>query len=413
MMTNLALKTSWLENLRQTALTQFEKTGFPSPRAEEWRYTNISAIEKKKFPLASNQLVNIHSEQLKEWVLPDGYYAVLINGFFNFTLSQLPSEIIALSLTNALNSHADLIADYLGQAIAKENNGFIDFNTAHFTDGLFLHLAENTVLDKPLQIIHLTTQEAIATTRHLLILDENSQATVIETFISNENNAYLSASVLEGFIAANAELILYKVQIESEKAFHFGGAYLQQAENSKFTHHHFALGGVLARSEVHCDLENSTECELNGLYLGKNRQHLDQHTRIHHHQPNGISREFYKGILKDRSRGVFQGRIVVAENAQKTDSQMNNRNLILSTDAEIDSKPQLEIYADDVKCTHGMTIGQLDEKSIFYLQSRGIDAETAQHVLTFAFANEMVDKIHIEPLKQMLQQHLLALLPIE
>jgi Fe-S cluster assembly protein SufD len=149
------------------------------------------------------------------------------------------------------------------------------------------------------------------------------------------------------------------------------------------------------------------------LYLGKQRQHLDNHTRINHLKPDGISREFYKGILNDRARGVFQGRVVVAENAQKTDSQMNNRNLLLSSDAEIDTKPQLEIYADDVKCSHGMTIGQLEEKSIFYLQSRGIDEETAKHILTFAFANEMVDKISFEPLKALLQQQLLKILPID
>lgn len=404
---------SWLEQTKAQALVQFEKNGFPSPRAEEWRYTNVSAIEKKKFPLATNEAVNINPELLEQWQLADCYSIVLINGFFNSQYSNLPELMNVCALSQALNNHADVVENYLGKAVVKENNGFIDFNTANFTDGLFLYLASNSILDKPLQIIHITTQEAVATTRHLVILEANAQATVIETFVNLESNAYLSASVLEGFIADNAQLTLYKLQNEADKAFNFGGAYIQQANNSKLIHHNFALGGLLARSEIHCDLETAAKCELNGLYLGKQRQHLDNHTRINHNKPDGISREFYKGILNDRARGVFQGRVIVAENAQKTDSQMNNRNLLLSSDAEIDTKPQLEIYADDVKCAHGMTIGQLEEKSIFYLQSRGIDEESAKHILTFAFANEMVDKISFEPLKILLQQQLLAILPID
>ena len=401
---------AWLENLKSNALEKFNTSGFPSVREEEWRYTNVSTFTKKL--LLTTSITNIDIDQLKQWKLADCYYLVLVNGSPRFD-DDFPEEVTALPLYYALNRHSDLIENYLGKAVAKENNGFIDFNTANFTYGLFLHLTSGETLDKPLQIIHVVTQEAMANTRHLVILEENSQATIIETFVNFHNQSYLSNSVLEGFIAENAELTLYKLQNESEKAFHFGGAYIQQANNSKFIHHNFVLGGLLARSEIHCDLETAAICELNGLYLGKNRQHLDNHTRINHNKPDGISREFYKGILNDRARGVFQGRVIVAENAQKTDSQMNNRNLLLSADAEIDTKPQLEIYADDVKCAHGMTIGQLEEKSIFYLQSRGIDLESAKHILTFAFANEMVDKISFEPLKHLLQNLLLQRLPIE
>lgn len=415
-MINSHYKSSWLETLRQNALATFEKNGFPSPRAEEWRYTNISAIEKKRFALATCEQTPINAEQLSKWQLENCYQLVLVNGFFNLQLSNLgdfPTAITLSSLSEAFNTHADIIENYVNKAITQQNNGFIDFNTAHFTDGLFLHLASYAVLDKPLQIIHLVTQEAIANTRHLVILEANAQACIIETFVHLDNPTYLSASVLEGFIGEKADLTLYKLQNEADKAFHFGGAYIQQQQNAKFTHHNFALGSLLARSEIHCNLETAAECYLNGLYLGKQRQHLDNHTRIYHNQPEGISREFYKGILNDRARGVFQGRIIVAENAQKTDSQMNNRNLLLSDNAEIDTKPQLEIYADDVKCAHGMTIGTHDDKSIFYLQSRGIDIEAAQHILTFAFANEMVDKITFAPLKTLLQHQLLMTLPIE
>jgi len=204
---------------------------------------------------------------------------------------------------------------------------------------------------------------------------------------------------------------LYKAQLEAEKAQHFGGTYVKQAQDSRFVHHNFALGGGLARSDIHSDLETAAECSLNGLFVASKRQHIDNHTRINHLKPHGISREFYKGVLDDRARGVFQGRVIVAENAQRTDSEMNNRNLLLSADAEVDTKPQLEIYNDDVKCSHGVTVGQLEEKSVFYLQSRGVDEATARNILTFAFANEMVDKVENAELKGLLLNELLARFP--
>ncbi len=395
--------------LKSQALEKFNAFVANSVREEEWRYTNVSVLAKKKFPLAiSESEINLHV--LADWKLENCYHFVLVNGFFNPEASYLPTAVDICALSLESESEED---DDFESVLEDEKNGFLILNFFHSNNGLYLNLEENEVLDKPLQIIHLTTQEVMVNTYHTVILEENAQATIIETFINNGNQSYLSNSVLECSLENNAELTLYKLQNESEKAFHFGGAYIQQAEKSKFTHHNFALGGLLARSEIHCDLETGAECELNGLYLGKNRQHLDNHTRINHNKPNGVSREFYKGILNDRARGVFQGRVVVAKDAQKTDSQMNNRNLLLSADAEIDTKPQLEIYADDVKCAHGMTIGQLEEKSIFYLQSRGIDEETAKHILTFAFANEMVDKISFEPLKVLLQKQLLNILPIE
>jgi Fe-S cluster assembly protein SufD len=398
--------------LKSQALEKFNVFVSNSAREEEWRYTNLSALAKKNFPLATNES-EINLDVLAEWKLENCYHFVLVNGFFNEEASYLPKAVNIDACSQMLKGFTSG-EDYLKGFIEKEKNGFLILNTLHHTDGLYLQLDENEALDKPLQIIHLTTQEAIVNTYHLVALDKNAQATLIETFVNyEENKAYLSNSNLAVLIDSNAELTLYKLQKESDKAFHFGGAYIQQEANSKFTHHNFALGGLLARSEIHCDLETGAICELNGLYLGKNRQHLDNHTRINHNKPDGISREFYKGILNDRARGVFQGRVVVAKDAQKTDSQMNNRNLLLSSDAEIDTKPQLEIYADDVKCAHGMTIGQLEEKSIFYLQSRGIDEETAKHILTFAFANEMVDKISVEPLKELLQKELLKILPID
>ncbi len=397
---------SWLDDFRQQAKSQFEQTGFPSHRLEDWRYTNVSAIAKKEFPLAKIE----NSPVFEGSKGGSAFHFVLVDGFFNAGLSNLPKTITVCSINNAIKNHADLLQSKFNQAITQ-THGFIDFNTANFTDGLFIHIAENGVLDKPLQIIHVATQEAILPTRHVVILEKNAKATLIETFSSSENNGYLTNSVAEIFVGENADLTLYKVQQESETAYHFGGTYVQQADNARFTHHNFALGSVLARSDIICDLATAAECELNGLYLGSQKQHLDNFTRINHVESHGISREFYKGILNDQAKGVFQGRIVVAENAQKIDSKMNNCNLLLSNEAEIDTKPQLEIYADDVKCAHGVTVGQLDEKSIFYLQSRGIDEATAKHILTFAFANEMVDKITVPSLRESVFNLLLARFP--
>jgi Fe-S cluster assembly protein SufD len=252
----------------------------------------------------------------------------------------------------------------------------------------------------------------MATTRNVIIVDELAEAQVIETFVGTDA-AYLNAAVTEVFVGKAAHLTLTKLQIESEKAYHVGGTYVQQAKDARFTHHNFAFGGLLARCDIHTDLDQASECELNGLYLGIKRQHIDNHTRINHLKPHAISRQMYKGVLDDRARGVFQGRVIVAEDAQKTDSQMNNRNLLLSDDAEADTKPQLEIYADDVKCGHGVTVGQLDEKSIFYLQSRCVDEETARNMLTFAFANEMVDKIKIKSLHDKVLEQVLVRFPQE
>ena len=410
----------WLQQLRKDALTSFSATGFPSPREEAWRYTNISAIEKKLFSPVLDQVKTsldaAHVEQIKFLRLADAWSVVLINGHFSAELSVLeglPAGVQFMGLADALNNQSALVETYLGQSVSHQEHSLVAFNTAWFGDGVFVAIPAKQVLSKPIQILHVVTEnDAVAATRSLIVLGEQAEAQVIESFVGFEQD-YLTAAVTEVVVEANAHLTLYKTQTESDKAYHFGGTYVKQAANARFTHHNFALGGLLARSDIHTNLDQASECELNGLYLGVKRQHLDNHTRINHLKPHGISRELYKGVLVDRARGVFQGRVVVAEDAQKTDSQMNNRNLLLSADAEADTKPQLEIYADDVKCGHGVTVGQLDEKSIFYLQSRCIDEETARNMLTFAFANEMVDKIKIKSLHDQVLEQLLARFPQE
>ena len=399
-----------LNELRNNAKEYFATNGFPSPRAEEWRYTNVSAIEKKRFLVAPKiESVDI-TELLAHYQLKDVWSVVLVDGYFyqNYSvLDELPEGLII----DSLNTHTNSVVEYLGQAVNYTEHGFIAHNTANFTDGVFIKIPAKLVLNKPIQILHIVTQaDSLASSRNIIIADSCSEAQVIETYIGADT-AYLSASVNEVFVKDNASLTLTKLQAESEKAYHFGGTYIKQANNARFTHHNFAFGGLLSRSDIHTDLNDASECELNGLSIGIKRQHTDNHTRINHNKPHGISRELYKGVLNDRARGVFQGRVIVAENAQQTDSTMNNRNLLLSADAEADTKPQLEIYADDVKCSHGVTVGQLEDQSVFYLQSRGIDEISARNMLTFAFANEMVNKITIPALHDLVLSEVLKRFP--
>jgi Fe-S cluster assembly protein SufD len=397
----------WLNKLRREAFANFSKTGFPNTSEEEWRYTNLSALEKKKFKATSSEN-SINETLLKPYYLDDAWVVVFIDGHFSKQYSQLDNldEGVELeSMTDILKTQAEKLEPYLGQAVSNNEHTFISFNTAWFNDGIFLKLSNQQVLTKPIQLLHfVSTPDCLATTRHIIVMGEETQAQIIETFIGE--HAYLTTAVNEVFLAENSELTLSKMQSESEKSYHFGGTYIKQQPHSHFNHHNFSFGALLARNDVHTDLDTAAECSLDGLYLGVKRQHIDNHTRINHNKPQGISREFYKGILNDRARGVFQGRIVVVEDAQKTDSEMNNRNLLLSNHAEVDTKPQLEIYADDVKCAHGVTIGQLDEKLIFYLQSRGIDVEGAKNILTLAFANEMIERVNLKSLKELLRGQL-------
>lgn len=394
---------AWLTALRQQALTKFSAQGFPSLREEEWRYTNVSAIEKKLFsPSLIGQAQDIvPTDLLASYQLPDAWSVVLIDGHFCAELSVLeglPATVSVMGMADALVQQPEIVERYINQAVNNDEHSLVAFNSAWFTDGLFVHVPAKVILEKPVQVLHVSTQgDLLASTRTVIVAEDMADIKVIETFVGLDI-AYLSTAVTEVFVGLNADVTLYKMQCESDKAYHFGGIYVKQAKDARFTHHNFAFGALLARNDIHTDLDLASECELNGLYLGIKRQHIDNHTRINHLKPHGISRELYKGVLDDRARGVFQGRVIVAEDAQKTDSQMNNRNLLLSNDAEADTKPQLEIYADDVKCAHGVTVGQLDEKSIFYLQSRCVDEETARNMLTFAFANEMVDKIKIKSL---------------
>jgi len=406
----------WLNTIRQLALGSFAASGFPSPREEEWKYTNVTALEKKLFqPLLPPVAEPVDAASLETHKLADTWSLVLVDGHFDPGLSALdglPANVIAIGLSEALRNYPDRVKNLLGTALGRESHGFLAFNTAYFSDGAFIDIPAGVALGKPLHILHVSTRDgALANTRSLASLGANAEAKLLETFVGMVGASYLTAAVTEICLGENAGLEHYKVQVETDKAYHFGGVYVRQERSSRCTQHNLSFGGLLARHEIHAELGKGAECEMNGLFLAKGRQHVDNHTLIHHAEPYGTSRETYRGVLAERARGVFQGRIVVHQQAQKTSAEMNNRNLLLSADAEIDAKPQLEILADDVKCSHGVAIGQLAPESVFYLVSRGVDSETARNMLTFAFANEMVEKIGLDSLRGRVQEHLLDLFP--
>ncbi|ORU90111.1 MAG: Fe-S cluster assembly protein SufD [Cycloclasticus sp. symbiont of Poecilosclerida sp. M] len=406
----------WLNSLRVKAAEGFSETGFPSPREEEWRYTNISPIEKSQFNLPTKAGA-IDTRFLQNVLLDDCHHLVFVDGFYQPTLSSvidLTEGVVVSAISEGVSEHEDLLKSLLDSVVETPALGFINFNTALFTDGAVISIEENTQIEKPIQIAFISSKEgalSIINCRNLVLAKAGSKATLIETYHGAEDSCYLSNIVTEVVVEPNANLSHNRLQAESLKAYHIGGVYSRLDNNAIFNQYNYNFGSVLSRSEVHAELGEASDCTLDGLYIAEDRQHMDNHTRVNHAQPHAVSNEFYKGIMNDRSKGVFQGRIIVALDAQKTDAKMNNRNLLLSDRAEADTKPQLEIYADDVKCAHGVTVGQLDDSAIFYLRTRGADEEMAKNMLTFAFANEMVERVKFKPLRIKILEELLKRFP--
>jgi Fe-S cluster assembly protein SufD len=405
---------------RGAALARFSAEGFPSPREEEWRYTNISPIEKKLFKpapavAAATELNGAVDELLERFVLADTDRVVLVNGHFSAALSKLddiPEPLFVESVGHLLHTDPERVESLINHNLDRDAHGLIGYNGAFFNDGVLIDVPAGHRVDRPLQILHIATRPDCAmVSRNLIRLGENSHLQLVECYLGPEGVGYLTAAVTEAAVGEQARLDYYRIQQESDKAYHFNGLYVRQDTGARFNHHNIDFGGLLARAETHTELGEDAECKLTGLFLGRGRQHVDNHTLIQHRAPHGTSSENYRGVLADRARGVFQGRIVVHPKAQKTQADMSNRNLLLSDDAEVDTKPQLEILADDVKCSHGVTVGQLDAESVFYLQSRGVDEESARNMLTFAFANEMVEKIELPGLKDLVQDQLLDRFP--
>jgi Fe-S cluster assembly protein SufD len=399
--------------IRKNAIEKAGLLGFPSTKQEEWRFTNPAQIAKSDFKIADKSALGTVSAEdiapflIKDW---DGSLIVFIDGYFSEKLSEIKDNpgvnISTLSKDFDKNESSFSKVSSIAQF---EEDVFIALNTAFTSDGSLIKIAPNTVLKDKIHILHLaSTADALSTNRNMIVLAENAQATVIESFHSlNEKGGFVN-TVTEILVDENAHLNHYKFQDESVNHFHVGTTAIVQKANSTFTSLAFDFGGRLVRNNISTTLDGEgITSTLNGLYVGEGRQHIDNHTFIDHAMPHCESHELYRGILKDTAKGVFSGKIMVRKDAQKTDAKQSNNCLLLSDDAQIDAKPQLEIYADDVKCTHGATIGQLDDEAIEYLRSRGIPRKKAIEMLTYAFAEEIIISIDDAAFRSKLESRLL------
>lgn len=413
--------TEWLDRQRKQALKRFQEQGFPTARQEDWRYTRVNQIEKKNWQYSAKTCVGLDPEDLNPFVgsRKDSHVLVFVNGHFQPQLSTkhgLPEGVTLLNMATALQQQGEAVKAHLGTILDGFSNGFTALNTAFVNDGAYLHVAQDTQVDRPVHLLFLATKMGEAVfiqPRNLIVMEQGARAQVMETygFIGGEPDNFTNA-VTEISMAANAHLSHCKSQLESEKAYHIAVIQAKLAADANLQSHAVSLGSRLARTDINVLLsECGSHCTLNGLYMPRKRQHMDFHTFIDHAVPYCTSEEVYRGVLDDASRGVFNGKVLVREGAVKTNADQSNKNLLLSRDAEIDTKPQLEIFNDDVRCTHGATVGQLDEKSIFYLRSRGLDERAARSMLTFAFANDVVQRVDNEGQRERLSKAILNRLP--
>ena len=419
-----------LSSLRREAIGRFAALGFPTIKHEEWKYTSVAPIVRVPFQPAVRDEIAVMERDLKPFGDVAQCRLVFVNGRFaphlSSDVSELPPGVRAGSLADALRSDSAIVEAHLAQYANFDNHTFVALNTALMEDGAFVHIRRGAVVEEPIHLLFVSTTNGepwVSHPRNLIVLDENSQATVVETYVGNrtategsrattEGCPYFTNAVTEIVAGENAVLDHIKAQRENEAAFHIATVQLQLSRSSAVTSFSISLGGALARNDINAVLGGEGgEVTLNGLYVANGTQHVDHHTLIDHAQPHCPSHELYKGILDDKATAVFNGKIYVRPDAQKTDAKQTNQNLLLSQDATINTKPQLEIYADDVRCTHGATVGQLDADALFYLRSRGISADEARALLTYAFASDILSRLKAEPLRTRLEELLFTRLP--
>jgi Fe-S cluster assembly protein SufD len=408
---------AWLQSLREQARTRLGEIGFPSTDQEEWRFTNMAPLRQWPLHAAESGARQVGLADIEPFRLAgDGYCMVFVDGRFRDDLSILPvhgAPVRAGSLRNLWESEARELQQHLARYADEKVNFFTALNTASFQDGAFVSVPAGTVVEQPVQLLYLAASErpgAAVHARNLIVAHQGSSVKVIESYASLTEAPHLTNAVTELAIGAEARVEHCKLQNENERAFHIAAVQAVQSRNSHWLSHSIATGARLARNQIQTWLvDEGAEAILNGLYLARGEQLIDHHTVVDHAHPHCESHEFYYGILAGRSHGVFNGKIFVRQDAQKTNAKQTNRNLVLSEHAIINTKPQLEIFADDVKCTHGATVGQLNEEELFYLRSRGIGAELARRMLVRAFANDAVERITLAPVRAHLEQLLTGL----
>lgn len=410
----------WLTTLRREALELFSADGFPDPRAEEWRYTNVRPIVRREFQPTSDQDVAFERDWVAQHAIErlDAYELVFCNGRFEPELSypdRAPEGCHIETLSAVVARTPDRLRNHLGAAAGYRDNSFAALNTAFFEDGVYIELTPGTRLDRPIRLAFFSLgeeQALIAHPRVLVVAGRESEAAFIEHYLGLDANKHFVNPLTEVHVGDGAAVDHYLLQQHSTDAFHIGSVHVNQFKDSRYRSHNINLGGRLVRHDLNVKLsEPGAEALLNGLFMGSGRQHVDNHTRITHAAPHSRSRENYKGVLDGHARGVFKGSVLVERNAQKIEAHQSNSNLLLSANAEVDTKPELQIYADDVVCSHGATVGQLDPVALFYLLSRGIDQETARGLMTFAFADEVVAQIGLQAIREKLEAIIVRRLP--
>ena len=404
--------------VRRAAFERFVELGFPTMRNEDWRFTNTRAITDTVFRIAP-EIADVDRAFVDGQIIDaDWPRLVFVNGHFRAELSS-PTARTGPAWAGALAALPDEVARSVQQHLARyadyEQHAFTALNTAFLADGAVVHVPAGVTAEGPIHVLHVSVPGAepqVSHPRGLIVVEAGGGVTVVESFVGYGAGPYLTNCVTEIVADDNAHVDHYKVVFETTEAYHVGTTRIRLGRDSTVSSHTITLGGKLVRNDVTTVLDGAGgTCTLNGLYIVGDRNHVDNHLRVEHAKPHCDSREYFKGILDDHARAVFTGRIIVHKDAQKTDAKQTNMNLLLSDDCQVDTKPQLEIFADDVKCTHGATIGQLDADAMFYLKSRGIDETAARGVLLFAFAQASLDQVTPEPLRDRLRDALHDLLP--
>lgn len=406
----------WLQALRATGRDRFNAMGLPTTRMEEWRLTNVGALGQMEFAPGVLDQGRAAADLTAQFSLgQEGLAAevVFINGHYAPQLSRVhPTKGVRVeSLRAAWDRGEPLLEQHLGRYATAESQAFVALNTAALSDGAWVHIARNAIVSHPIHLLFLTTCAGASHPRVLVVAEENAQATLVESYAgpADSQDVYLTNAVTEIVAAERAQLDHYKLQQESKSAFHLAAMQVQLGRSAAFVSHAASLGSKLGRNDLGVLMGGEyAEATLNGLVIIDGDQHIDNHTLLDHALPNCPSHELYKHVLAGRASGVFKGKILVRQDAQKTDSKQTSKSLLLSNDAIMDSQPALEIYADDVKCTHGSTTGPLDEEMAFYLRSRGVSLEAARHLLAYAFAADITRRIKVAAVRERLENIMAA-----
>jgi Fe-S cluster assembly protein SufD len=408
----------WLAEIRRAGMERFREMGFPTVHDEAWRDTNVAPIQKVPFELAPDEESPGRRPHPSPLAWGEGVQLAFINGRYSRALSSSgsrPAGLEVASLKDALAQDPESAEPYLAKR-TRDGNAFAAVNAAFLEDGAFVRIPARTAVTYPIHLVFLSEPvlgPTVSHPRNLVIAEAGSQAHIVETYVGMPGALYFTNAVTEVVLGEGAVLDFSKLERESTAAFHVATTEVTQGRDSSFTSHSISLGGALARNDLNVRLDaEGAGCTLNGLFIGSGTQHLDNHTLIDHARPHGTSRELYKGIMNGQSRGVFNGKIIVRRGAQKTDAMQTNKNLLLSKEALVNSKPALEIFADDVKCRHGSTIGQLDDAAMFYLRSRGIGEKEARELLVYAFASDVASRIRVAPLRAFVEAQLGRRLPL-